>query len=274
MTFAKIFYGPIIGFFGIALSIFAGFNHKGWSLLVYSLSSAFAFSIAIFLMYLIAIRRKHAFFGWEKGAKINLVIPSYWNRNEYDPKAQEKEYRYYKKSNGEKTWLIGATTYPLTSTGGTSLACNLTALIACEVTREIEVKGDEEDLRNVIGTKICIGSPTSNTLTGKVLNVLPQNRAITFTSKTMKCWLSDEPCVATTQYDFAILARMKYQSDIHFVCAGIDEEGSVAAGRLLASKWKSLPNDNFVIVYKVEKNSFDAEECVKIINQNGEWVNF
>ncbi|WP_133513302.1 hypothetical protein [Candidatus Thiosymbion oneisti] len=274
MKFIKKFYGPITSVFGIILSILSGFSHKGWSLLVFSLVTTIAFSIIFFLADRIFSLKKYTFFGCKNGTKMTLIIPSYWNRVDYNPQREESKHRYYKENNGKKTWLIGATTYPLTSTGGASLACKFSALISCKVTNNIEIKGDEEDLRNLEGAIFCIGSPTSNILSGKVLNTLPQNRAINFTTTTMKCWLRDEPYVADTQFDYAILARIRYQSDLYFICAGIDEEGSVAVGQRLISKWRSMPSYNFIIIYRVEKNTYKIEECTKILQKNEEWVNY
>lgn len=139
----------------------------------------------------------------------------------------------------------------------------------------MNVIGDEEAFKAVDGPMICLGSPTSNNLTSKGLRLLPHGIEIEFTTNTMKCWLHDQPYTSSDLIDYAILVRVVDEAHVYFVCAGIDEEGTVAAAKFLFSNWQKLPISSFVQVFQCDKINRTVKQKLggkHFIKEQEKWI--
>ncbi len=228
--------------------------------------------IFINLYFWIINKKFYSFFGIKKDNLFSIILPSFWNKIEFDQNLKEENYRYYKNvENNSKKQLIGPTTFPVTGVGAVSIACKLSNLIGKEFKKDINVFGDEMLGNHSSGPVISLGSPTSNNITEKLLKNLPENIKIEFSTETMRCWIHPESYRASVDLDYAILVRTFDNERVHFICAGIDEEGTIAVCQHLINEWKRLPNKIFINVYEVEKRSLQVKKLGSIHMSNSEW---
>jgi hypothetical protein len=245
------------GSYGVSGAIISGFEVKRWQFVAYSLASAcLVAGVQLGLLY----RGKHRmqrFFGLSSQSPVNIAISSYWNVSEYDEsRGEENNMRYYKHDgvSGARTFLVGAVEHPLTDVGVASEAVQLALSVAKVGSGEVNLFGDENVPAEVDGPIVCMGSPTSNSKTAHVFSLLPGELNLRFTTKTLQCWGYDHEYRSSRSVDFGVLLRCTIGANVYFVCAGIDEHGTMALGRLLAENWKKLPDGDFVQVYRVDKS--------------------
>ncbi len=200
-------------------------------------------------------------FGLPENSAVNIVLATYQNRVAYDPAGTEdKINRYFKEPpGGKKKYLQGARKYILgLDTAATAIGSVIE--LGRLTTAELNVLGDEEPRRAKEGPIISLGSPTSNNMTGEILDLLPGDRAVKFSTDSLTCWISSVPYKSTPELDYAVLARTKRDDQLRFACAGIDEEGTVAVTRHLLRNWQKLPQSNFVHVFKCVKLDLSLEK--------------
>jgi hypothetical protein len=245
------------GSYGVSGAIISGFEVKRWQFVVYSLASACLVAVIQLGFLYQAKRRMQRFFGLTSQSPVNIAISSYWNVSEYDEsRGEEKNMRYYKHDgvSGARTFLVGAVELPLTDVGVASEAVQLALRVAKVGSGEVNLFGDENVPAEVDGPIVCMGSPTSNSKTAYVFSLLPGELDLRFTTKTLQCWARDHEYRSSRAVDFGVLLRCTVDTNVYFVCAGIDEHGTMALGRLLAENWKKLPDGDFVQIYKVDKS--------------------
>jgi len=193
-----------------------------------------------------------------------LALATYQNRVQHDPVGPEdRKNRYFKEPvSGKKRYLQGARRYVL---GLDTAATAIKSVIELRTLtdRELNVFGDEELSKLKEGPILSLGSSTSNALTENILALLPRDKEIEFTTDSLKCWLPGSPLKSSTDVDFAVLIRVQRESRIHFACAGIDEEGTVAVTRYLIENWQSLPRTNFVRIFKCGKMNTTFEQLAE-----------
>lgn len=244
------------GSYGISSAIISGFDIKRWEFLLFSFATACLIAL-LHLLFLYKTKQKmQKFFGLTDHSPVNIAIASYWNINEYNESlGDDNNMRYYKHDgiSGEKRYLLGAVEYPLTDVGVASLAIQLATNIANAGSRRINLFGDENIPAAVDGPIFCLGSPTSNSTTFLLFSRLPLGFQLDFTTKTLRCWVHDDEYRSSQTIDFGVLLRYTLEARVYFVCAGIDEHGTIALSKLLLEEWKSLPQCDFIHIYKIEK---------------------
>lgn len=64
--------------------------------------------------------------------------------------------------------------------------------------------------------------------------------------------------------DYAVIAKLKIDENTFFLCAGIDQAGSIVATQILLDNWKELlqetKGDNFFYLYEVNRHALRPEE--------------
>ncbi|WP_150047831.1 hypothetical protein [Methylomonas rhizoryzae] len=276
--------------FGVCSAVLSVIDIYGKDLFIYSTSISILTTL-VFCLFLIRKKRKiKKFFGILDNQSINISIASYRDIRKFQRElGEDKNMRYYKtkpcKTNGgEKilTYLTGATKYPLTDVGVTEWTVNFSLLLSQYISLENKIKvfGDEDFDDDMIGTVICIGSPTSNSTSGDIIdNLKSQGCSIEFTTNSLTCWRkityqSDE------NKDYALLIKYTDDQRVFFVIAGIDEHGSFAVAKVLLKNWKKLPNADFIQLYEVNKGNTTIKEHVKTLlaektrnkNKKIEWI--
>jgi len=243
---------------GLSLAVAATMEWTGTIALLYCGAIAVGPTLGA-LAFLVAFdRRFRAFFGLARGSTINLAVASFQNVLSENPNEADRSKRYYKEYDGQRLLLRGPETYLVGLETAATVAW--AALEFGRATRhEINVVGDEEPSRLTDGPVIAFGSPTSNNLTHRLIKSLPSNWSVAFTTETLTCWTHPEPYRASSETDFALLIRLLAHDRLHFVCAGIDGEGSVAVSRHLVRNWRKLPRCQFAMVFKCNKRTFNVE---------------
>lgn len=266
-----------VAIFGISCAVLSGFDIKRWIFMGGSFGIAVT-GTAFHLMYMqIAKRRFQSFFGLADNSTMNIAIGSYWNINKYDESlGEEKNYRYYKYDGDSQTvrYLVGAVKYPLTDIGVAAEAIQLTSYINRTGEHKVNLFGDENIHEAVEGTVICLGSPTSNSTTKSLFERLPSEFKLAFTTKTLSCWLHDKEYKSSATLDYGVLMRYTIGNRIYFVCAGIDEHGSIALSKVLLSDWRKLPFVDFVHIYKISKEYSTVIDKLggKHMTRTGKWI--
>jgi hypothetical protein len=263
--------------FGIGSAIVSGFDIKQWSFMGESVLFALI-GTAVQILYLYLTKKRfQKFFGLLDNVPVNIAIASYWNVNVYDERlGEEKNYRYYKHDGdlNKKRYLVGAVEYPLTDVGVAAEAIQLAAYINRTGEHKVNLFGDENIHDAIEGTIICLGSPTSNSATKRLFARLPSEFNLSFTTKTLTSWLHEHEYRSNEKFDYGVLMRCTLNEKIYFVCAGIDEHGSIALSKLLMMNWKELPKVDFVQLYKVSKERSQVIDKLagKTLFRPGEWV--
>jgi hypothetical protein len=264
MVQKKEFFRSVIPTFlaisGLFLSISSGAGWEGWIYVVVCLMAAL-FSAGVTYWWI--DRKNREFqncFGLSESSRINVILSSYQNRVEYDLRTDETRERYYKqcrneRSEGVKKYLTGSREYLVGLK--TAKTASLSAFRLGEFPiKDINFVGDEEP-RNFEGPIICLGSSTSNCFTEEILGSIRPGAAVSFTGDKMDYWSGEfKPSHA---HDYAILVRDKLEDNrTCFVCAGIEEEGTVAVVNYLIRSWKNLPKTRFIKIFKCDRDSFDV----------------
>lgn len=245
---------------GILFGITQGLGLVGVEIVKDCVLGAFVPSLSIFWVYYRRDLRFQNFFGLAADSVINVILSTYQNRTSYqDTGPPQNRERYFKEVNGQTIYLVGAQKHLVgleTATTGILSLLELGKLTS----HQINVVGDEEESKIVDGAIICLGSPTSNFITKRILDNLPKDVRITFTTGTMSCWIHPAPYTSTTQKDYAVLARIIEKERVSFVCAGIDEQGTVAVARFLLGNWQKLPTSQFVQIFECDKMSLAVDK--------------
>lgn len=244
------------GSYGISSAVISGFDIKRWEFLLYSFAAACLITLMHMLFLYKTKQKMQIFFGLTDHTPANIAIASYWNINEYNESlGEESNMRYYKHDgiSGAKRYLVGAVEYPLTDIGVASEAIQLATNIANVGSRKINLFGDENIPSAVNGPIFCLGGPTSNSTTVLLFSRLPPEFQLEFTTKTLRCWVHDHEYRSSPTIDFGVLLRYTLETRVYFVCAGIDEHGTIALSKLLLDEWKSLPQCDFIHIYRIEK---------------------
>jgi len=242
--------------FGLSTAIVAGFDIRHWTFFVYSTVLASLGAAAQLVVMYFHQHRVEQFFGLNNGSPINIAIGSYWNKSKYNQFAGDANLRYYK-HDGDKRQrreLIGAIVYPLTDVGTAAEAIQLATYINRIVEHRVNLVGDENIQDAVDGPVICLGSSTSNSVTQTVLMQLPKDLNLSFSTTSLRSWVHEGEYKSSSQIDYGILARSTSEKRISFVCAGIDELGTIALSRFLLTNWRRLPSRDFVHIYKIRKD--------------------
>jgi hypothetical protein len=218
-----------------------------------------------------------SFFGLDDNSPVNIAIGSYWNIREYDEAAGEQNNMRYFKHDGDskkRRLLVGAVEHPLTDVGVASEAIQLATHITRSGSYKINLFGDENIPAAIDGPIFCLGSPTSNSTTEVMFARLPEEFKLSFTTKTLSCWVHDQPYASTKTTDFGLLMRRTIDFKVYFVCAGIDEHGTIALSNLLLESWKKLPRGDFLHIYKVDKKRCRVVEKLsgKSLTRQNVWM--
>lgn len=262
---------------GILFGISQGLGLQGWGIVGDCLLGAFIPSLLVFWVYYKGDLRFQEFFGLSADSGINIILSTYQNRVPYEADGPpEKRERYFKELNGRIIPLVGAQKNLVgleTATTGILSVLELGKLTS----HQINVAGDEEESKTVEGPIICLGSPTSNFVTKRILDNLPKDVEVKFTTDTMSCWIHpQEPYKPTKQHDYAVLARTADKARISFICAGIDEEGTVAVTRFLIRNWQTLPKSQFVQIFQCDRMNCCVQKKLGgshiDVKQQGIWV--
>lgn len=237
-----------------------------YSVLV-SVSVAFVGLLPLFMQDL-KIRR---FFGLVPEQSITLAIGSYGSREDYDPEAPPEKFLFKKRYKDENYFLRG-----VEHSVGLNTAIYMTeaaSVLDSLSHRRVTVIGDQSpagDLTKIQGPLVCLGSPTSNYLTHDVLMLLPGEVRPEFTTDVLT-WLGDtyEP---DEDLDYGVIARIRTKERTAFVCAGVDEEGTVGSLRHLQKNWSALPMSwrldvSFVAVFSVSRKERSIRSKVGVAYQ-------
>lgn len=212
------------------------------------LGECIAVSIAVcslyyFAWYLPGYRTHLAFFGLSGGV-LNILVPSYQNRVPWDAKAPDEQRLRYKKKQGEgERYLEGSHDY-VTGLQSTKDAFQFGINLGQATSWDVNLVGDEENNRWTPGPLLSLGSPTSNDATDQILKGIPGDHSPTFTTNSLKCWLHPDPYKSDANNDYGVLVRAAHGNRVAFVCAGIDEEGTIAAMRYLLENWRELRKES------------------------------
>lgn len=264
----KAIVNSFLASFGVTATVISGFDIKRWIFLLSCFAVA-ALTSTIQWFHLRHTKKKFQnFFSIEDRLPFNIAIASMYDNRPYDEKKGEKaNYRYFK--NNGKSELVGSITHPLCDIGTAEEAVKFANYVSKMGKHEINLYGDENLPRSFKGPVICLGSPTSNRISGLVINRLPSNMRPVFTTKTLTIPGLNE-YRSCDDIDYAVLIKKKVNDNTYFICAGIDEHGSITVSKLLMNDWKNLPSaSDFIKVYKVNKERchVDAVELEKIITE-------
>ncbi|MDR4468314.1 MAG: hypothetical protein MRJ68_08445 [Nitrospira sp.] len=221
----------------------------------------------------------HAIWGFAKFLKVEgnepiiLVVGAYKDTREWaSEKPKEEKERYFKQKANDKVHLEGAHGY-LTGLETTRMISQFVYKLRDLTSRKLLVVRDDETPSDA-GPLVCFGSSRSNFQSEVFLPSFvkfPDATSLSVTNKIAHTvYSSDE------NKDYAIVARYKVGSRWAFVCAGIDEEGTIAAGHYLLERWKCLDKfgGSFVQIICCHKSAPDSPEQIQafVPGQHGDWV--
>ena len=212
------------------------------------------------------MRRKRFldFFGLSKTRQLNLVVSSYRNRADREPAVKDllAQHWYYKTNNGDVDVLAGTRGHLTDLETARSAALSVYGLRAFSL--DIDVVGDEA-VSDTQGTIVALGSTTSNYVSRRILRSLPGDHPVKFTVDTLECWLDPAVYRPNATTDYGVLVRYRFGDGVGFVCAGIDEAGTVAVARYLFRKWSDLPKKKyFVGIFKCDRRSMSVIEDLSV----------
>ncbi len=238
---------------------------------------AFLLTCLAFLFVQLGEWRFRRFIKLSKKDSVTIVVSGYQNKRKYDPlMPRAHNLRYFKIKNGEQYDLVGAHGYLMGLDTAKVLAkfvYELREFIACE----IDVIADDNPISKN-GPIICFGSPNSNLQSEKLL---PEELCKFCGSDQMFCHkLHDTPYTASTVEDFGVLARLPYNNSAEdstwaFICAGIDEEGTVAASHYFLDNWRRLGKQNTAFLHLLRCRKEAPQKPEKIagfrLSKDGVW---
>ncbi|HXJ42643.1 MAG TPA: hypothetical protein VNH18_25405, partial [Bryobacteraceae bacterium] len=115
---------------------------------------------------------------------------------------------------------------------------------------------------------ICLGSPGTNDVSREVYKAEGLNQKYVHRFDERGNLVRTDPgesLVADQDWDYAALTKISKDGAIYFVCAGIDEEGTVTAVNYLVEKWeelwKKVGDKDFTLILKVDKKKAPRTEA-------------
>jgi hypothetical protein len=243
----------------------------GWNLFGVNLVVSFLAVLLVFWLLYFHSKRYAAFLKLADKNTISLVVSAY-----KDPRPPTSA-RYYKEmANGQKHNLIGAHGY-LTGIDTAKVLASFVTKLREIGSYDIEVVKDGDQLLKA-GPVICFGSPSSNFTSEQFLpggvdfkgpNILD-----------VKLAHSNSTYTSDPESDYGIVAREVRPNEDKsqswgFVCAGIDEEGTIAASVYLLREWKTLKRYQGAFLHCVSCKKRSPEKPQKLSgfskDANGEW---
>lgn len=220
------------------------------------------------------------FFGLKNGKKLAIVLSAFQDTRKYkEPQNRPENYRYYKIIDEQERRLVGVHDY-LTGLRTAVFTAEFTYDLREITETPITIMSDDQALKDMEHVKISFGSDSSNMLTEKIMSEVPNN---IWRFKPPDKLISEdaEPkeLHASSKQDYAIV--LKHWSEINnltFICAGIDEEGTIAAAYYLIREWENLfrryGEKHFIHILRCSKRTPKA--CVKIyglhLTDHGKYV--
>jgi len=225
-----------------------------------------------------------SFFALADDRRINIVIASYEHIIPYDPEKKHLQKRYRKRTaSGDYKEIDGAHDYVC---GLSSVSCVVNTIEAVPRLPEVtlSLRTDEEVVRDLRENRIknqtfiSFGSPSSSSLAEWLYArkpLLDQSDLFHFVG-TDKLVPNRVPPAggfeSTKTTDYAVLARLTKDTNTFFICAGIDEEGTVAAVQELFVNWKEMSrnthNRDFFQIYLVDKETKQMEPHTLRLEKN------
>lgn len=215
-----------------------------------------SFIILLVIIYIINYpkRKFEKFMKLSKGDTISLVVPAYQDTRKYDrSKLDEENYRYFKVQDGIERRLVGAHKY-LTGIGTATTVAEFSYKLRELTSNNIDLVRDDETI-NKDGPLICFGSPNSNLLSEKYLR---PNVCQFKGPNELECpSVHRETYKASEKHDYGVLFRENYicksgKKSWAFICAGIDEEATIASSFYLLNNWKKLDKYKGVFIHIIE----------------------
>lgn len=211
----------------------------------------------------------------QREREIRIVVSSYYHTRPFDGEVKE---RYYKPDAGApegKRFVRGSREAVV------GLITVRSAVFAWEqaqklvgFTVKLDADSDAAASSDVQGkTFICLGSPGTNDLARAVYKAegLNQSHLYHFDGRGNLTCANSATLTADLDWDYATLTKLSRDGAIYFVCAGIDEEGTIAAVSYLLQKWQSLANmvgdNDFHLTLKVEKKKGPKTGAVEFIDK-------
>lgn len=233
------------------------FSHTGWAMLAINTILAL---VIVGIIYVFLNRFTWAFDKFLKigdEEKITIVIASYQNIHRWDATSpKDARERYFKVLNGREVLLEGAHGY-LAGMETTRMTTRFAYRLRDLTDHDLVVIADEQPPTGD-GPLICFGSPRSNFRSSLFLPTFvefPNANTLSVTiDGTAMPYSSDD------HTDYGIVSRNQMGNRWGFVCAGIDEEGTIAAGFYLLNEWKELNQyqGEFVHIIKCTKKDPEA----------------
>ncbi len=194
------------------------------------------------------------------GREIRIVVSSYFHVKAFDAKVDERFYKVDKKESGDKRFVRGSREAVV------GLMTMRSAIYASEQALklgrfQVMVAGDTDPAPADATTFICLGSPGTNDLARGVFEEegLGLSSLYRFDAHgNLYGGNPTETLPATAALDYAVLTKLTRGEHIYFVCAGVDEEGTIASVTYLLEGWQNLWKKvgarDFHLALTVEKN--------------------
>lgn len=250
-----------------------GFQHDGWEWFAMNFLIASVLVLSIYVFFHYADWRFAKFLKAEDEQPVFLVVGAYKDTREWSPeKPKNEKERYFKQKNGSKFPLEGAHGY-LTGLETTRMVSQFVYRLRDLTNRRLIVVRDDI-MPSEAGPLVCFGSPRSNFQSEAFLPAFikfadAKSLTVTINSTPM-------PYFSDNERDYGIVARNKVGDRWAFICAGIDEEGTIAAGYYLLEQWKSLHkySESFVHIISCTKTSPESPQRFLGFSPGpqGEWL--
>ena len=211
----------------------------------------------------------------QRKREIRIVVSSYRHTRPYDGEVKERYYKPDADAPEGKRFVRGSREAVV------GLITVRSAVFAWEQAQKlvgftVTLDGDSDAAASsdVQGkTLICLGSPGTNDVARAVYKAqgLNQSHLYHFDDRGNLVCANAATLTADHDWDYATLTKLSRDGAIYFVCAGVDEEGTIAAVSYLLQEWQSLANrvgdKDFHLTFKVEKKKVPKTDAVEVIDK-------
>lgn len=210
----------------------------------------------------------------QREREIRIVVSSYHHARPFEAEVKERYYKSDADAPGGKRFVRGSREDVV------GLITVRSAVFAWEQAQKIvgftvKLDGDSDAATSsdVQGkTLICLGSPGTNDVARAVYKAegLSQSYLYHFDGAGNLA-SATATLTANHDWDYATLTKLSSDGAIYFVCAGVDEEGTIAAVSYLLQEWQTLAkkvgDKDFHLTLKVEKKKVPKTDAVEVIDK-------